>query len=192
MMKPFLLACASTLVIQAALPSAASPANNVSVGPFRSIELRGGGHVILRHGSEQRVTLVQGSAEYTRFHIEHDGQLVIDACDEICPHRYDLEVEIVTPRIDGVAIEGGGKIESGSGFGRQASIGVAIEGGGHIDVRSIDAEHADAAVNGGGNISVRADRSLQAAVDGGGNISYWGNPSVTSAVSGGGSVSQGG
>src|SRR3954471_4225110 len=149
MMKPFLLACASTLVIQGALPSAASPANNVSVGPFRSIELRGGGHVILRHGSEQRVTLVQGSGEYTRFHMEHDGQLVIDACDEICPHRYDLEAELVLPRIDGVAIEGGG----------------------HIDVRSIDAEHADAAVNGGGNIAVRAERSLQAAVDGGGNTS---------------------
>ena len=101
-------------------------------------------------------------------------------------------MEIVTPRIDGVAIEGGGNIESGRGFARQASIGVAVQGGGHVDIHCIDAEHADAAVNGGGNIALRAKRSLQAAVDGGGNIFYWGNPSVTSAVSGGGSVSQGG
>jgi hypothetical protein len=67
-----------------------------------------------------------------------------------------------------VAIEGGGKIESESDFGRQASIGFAIQGGGHIDIRSIDAEHADAAVDGGGYIALRAERSLEAAVDGGG------------------------
>jgi hypothetical protein len=190
MIKPFVLF--TCLAIAAALPSAASAASSVSVGPFRSVELRGGGHVILRHGPEQRVSLVQGSTEFTRLHIKGDGQLVIDACDENCPHRYDLEVEIVTPHIDGVAIEGGGKIESKNGFGRQPSIGAAIEGGGHIDIRSIHAEHADAAVNGGGNIALHAERSLQAAVDGGGNISYWGNPSVTSAVSGGGNVSKGG
>jgi Putative auto-transporter adhesin, head GIN domain len=191
MLKPLLFACASalatTMLLQAALSATA-----IRVGSFHSVELKGGGHMMLRRGPEQRVILVQGSTQYTRFQVKHDGQLVIDACDENCPRRYDLEVEIVTPHIDGVAIEGGGKIESENGFGRQASIGAAIEGGGHIDIRSIDAEHADAAVNGGGNIALRAERSLQAAVDGGGNISYWGNPSVTSAVSGGGNVSKGG
>lgn len=148
--------------------------------------------MVLRHGASQRVTLTEGSTEFTRFHVRPDGQLIIDACYENCPHRYDLEIEIVSPRIDGVAIEGGGKIESEAGFGRQASIGVAIQGGGLIDVRSIDAEHADAAINGGGHIVLRAERSLEAAVAGGGNISYLGDPSVTSAVNGGGSVSRGG
>jgi len=148
--------------------------------------------VILRHGAAQRVRLVDGSTEFTRFRVKSDGQLVLDACNEDCPRHYNLEVEIVTPRIEGAAIAGGGKLESESGFGRQDSIGAAIEGGGHIDIRSIDAEHVDAAVDGGGHIALRAERSLEAAVDGGGNISYWGNPSVTSAVNGGGSVNKGG
>ena len=191
MMKPLLLACASTLAA-CMLPTAAFSATAISTQPFHSVELRGGGHVVLRHGASQRVTLTEGSTEFTRFHVRPDGQLIIDACDENCPHRYDLEIEIVSPRIDGVAIEGGGKIESEVGFGRQASIGVAIQGGGLIDVRSIDAEHADAAVDGGGHIVLRAERSLEAAVAGGGNISYLGDPSVTSAVNGGGSVSRGG
>jgi hypothetical protein len=172
--------------------NAAFAATIVSAEPFRSVQLRGGGHVLLRQGPQQRIVLVQGSTEYTRFRVKNDGHLVIDACDENCPRHYDLEVEVVTPRIEGVAIEGGGKIESESGFGRQASIGVAIQGGGHIDLRSIDAEHADAAVNGGGNIALRAERSLEAAVNGGGSISYWGNPSVTSAVNGDGNISKGG
>jgi hypothetical protein len=187
MKKSFLLVCAS--IITAAAPSAASP---VSVESFHSVELRGGGHVMLRHGAVQRVTLVEGSTQFTRFHVKHEGQLVIDACKANCPRHYDLEIEIVTPHIDGVAIEGGGKIESDRSFGRQDAIGVAIQGGGHIDVRSIDAGHADAAVDGGGHIALRAEQSLEAAVNGGGNISYWGNPSVTSAVSGGGNVIKGG
>jgi hypothetical protein len=191
MTKIHSLVCASILAA-ALLPSAAFAASAVPVGPFRSVELRGGGHVILRHGAVQRVTLLDGSMQFTRFHVNGDGKLVIDTCDQDCPHHYDLEVEIVTPRIEGVAISGGGKIESESGFGRQDSIGAAIQGGGHIDIRSIDAVHVDAAVDGGGHIALRAQRSLQAAVNGGGNISYWGNPSVTSAVDGGGSVSKGG
>jgi hypothetical protein len=124
--------------------------------------------------------------------VKEDGQLVIDACNTDCPPRYDLEIEIVTPRIEGVAIAGGGKIESEGGFGHQDSVAAAVEGGGHIDIRSIDAEHADAAVNGGGHIDLRVERQLEAAVDGGGHIAYWGNPAVTSAVNGGGTVSRGG
>ncbi|HEY1961270.1 MAG TPA: DUF2807 domain-containing protein, partial [Rhizomicrobium sp.] len=99
-------------------------------------------------------------------------------------------MEIVTPRIAGVAVSGGGKIESERGFGRQDDIAAAVEGGGHIDIRSIDADHADAAVNGGGHIELRAERRLEAAVDGGGHIDYWGDPSVTSAVDGGGTVNK--
>ncbi|HEX3653867.1 MAG TPA: DUF2807 domain-containing protein [Rhizomicrobium sp.] len=189
-MKTFALFASASLL--AVLPTVALSASAVSVEAFRSVELPGGGHVILRHGGPQRVTLIEGSTQITRFHVRHDGQLIIDACDGTCPRRYIPEIEIVTPRIDGVAIDGGGKIESDRSFGRQDAIGVAIQGGGHIDIRSIDAGHADAAVDGGGNIALHADRSLEAAVNGGGNISYWGNPSVTSAVSGGGSVNKGG
>jgi hypothetical protein len=172
--------------------AAAMAAEAVSVPPFRSIELRGGGHVTLRSGSEQRVTILSGSTRYTHFHVRHDDQLVIDACDEACPHHYDLEIGIVTPGITGVALSGGGEIVAERGFGHQPSIDTAIQGGGDIDVRSIAASRGDAAVDGGGNIRLRAERNLEAAVNGGGNISYWGDPAVISAVNGGGSVNKGG
>ncbi|MBV8799716.1 MAG: DUF2807 domain-containing protein [Alphaproteobacteria bacterium] len=191
MNRSFLPALVS-VAVGMALPEYALSATTVSVPPFRSVELRGGGHIVLRRGPEQRVTVVEGSTEFARLHIKDEGRLVIDACNQHCPHRYNLEVEIVTPRIEGVAIEGGGKIETEPRFGRQGTVDAAIEGGGHIDIRSIDADHADAAVSGGGNIDLRAERSLEAAVDGGGNILYWGNPSVTSAVNGGGNVGKGG
>ena len=180
--------------IAEAMLLAAAHAEPVSVPPFRSVELRGGGHVFLRHGAEQRVVLLKGSTRYTHFTHErgNPGQLVVDACNEDCPPQYSLEVEIVTPTIDGVAVSGGGKIESGPGFGRQGSLAAAVEGGGDIDVRSIDAAKASAAVSGGGAIRLRAERRLEAAVDGGGDIRYWGDPAVTSAIDGGGNVSKGG
>ena len=160
------------------------------LAPFKSVELRGGGHVVIRNGDVQRVTLLKGSTAFTGTEIKND-KLVIDACNRDCPADYDLQIEIVPPDIDAVAIEGGGKIESAGAFPNQHDIAAAVKGGGSIDMRSIDASSATAAVNGGGKIMVKAERALTAAVNGGGRIDYWGDPEVTSAVNGGGSVGKG-
>src|SRR4051794_28601613 len=83
---------------------------------FRSIELRGGGEVTLRPSTVQRVTLIEGSAQITRFHVERDGQLKIDVCNGRCPRNYRLRVEIQSPSAPDVAISGGGLIRAASGF----------------------------------------------------------------------------
>jgi hypothetical protein len=136
---------------------------------------------------------VKGSTSYTRIHPDADNhnKLVIEACNSDCPHNYDLEIEVVTPDISGVAISGGGHIESASGFHGVHKIAAAVHGGGKIDIRSLDASEATAAIDGGGGILLKASSTLTAAVNGGGHIEYWGNPQVTEAVNGGGSVSKG-
>ena len=58
MMKFLLLAYASILAAIATPLNAAISATNVSARPFRSVELRGGGYVILRPGASRRVVLV--------------------------------------------------------------------------------------------------------------------------------------
>jgi hypothetical protein len=160
----------------------------VPVGHFRSIELRGGGHVALHHGAAQSVTLVSGSTDFTTFRIEDGNKLVIDACNDRCPHEYDLDIDIVSPDIRGVAISGGGTIEAQGAFPGQHALDAAVEGGGSIDIRAMSSAEANAAVNGGGRIRLAPQRMLTAAVNGGGSIVYWGNPAVTQAVSGGGSI----
>ena len=163
---------------------------DISVAPFKSIQLRGGGHVVLHHGPQQHVTLVNGSTQITHFEIVDGDTLRIDACNGHCPHHYDLEVDIVSSKIDGVAIDGGGKIESRGDFPKQGKIGAVVSGGGDIDIRTMSADEVDAAVNGGGQITTRVAHRLNAAVNGGGNISYEGDPVVTSAVNGGGSITK--
>jgi hypothetical protein len=176
-------------VLVAAAPLAA--AETVPVPNFRSVELRGGGDVLVRPGAVQRVTIVNGSTQFTSFHLERDGQLKIDACNDRCPRNYDLRIVIESPRAPNVAVEGGGAITAAAGFAPQEQLSVAVNGGGRIDVRSISASRFNAAVNGGGKILLGPSSALAAAVNGGGDIRYSGNPAVTMAVRGGGSVSRG-
>jgi len=168
--------------------SAAGAATVVPVPHFGQIALHGGGHVVVKHGAEQRVTLLKGSTQYTRFSVGNGDHLFIYACNERCPARYDLDIEIVTPALNSASIGGGGDIVIEGGFPAQELFAVAIDGGGDIDARAIEARQVSAAVNGGGSIKVKPRASLVAAVNGGGEILYGGSPAVTRVVKGGGSV----
>lgn len=185
MTKTLLCGAVAALLLAA---TGASAETVVPLAPFRSVGLSGGGDVVLKHGNVQRVTLIAGSTQFTRLEVRGNGNLEIEACNDSCPHNYDLRIEIVSPDIEGVAIEGGGTIRAEGGFPAGRQLDAAVSGGGEIDVRAIAAGEVNAAVNGGGDIAATATKSLNAAVSGGGDITYWGNPAVSQAVSGGGSV----
>ena len=177
------------LILVSAAPLAA--AEVVPVPAFDSIELRGGGDVLIRRGPAQRVVILNGSTQFTSFRIRNGGQLVIDACNERCPQHYNLKIEIQSPRAPDVAIQGGGAIVAAPGFAPQGQLSAAISGGGIIDVRSVTASNVSAAVHGGGKILSGRSASLTAAVNGGGEVRYAASGNVTMAVHGGGSVHQG-
>ena len=170
--------------------AAAAPALATEIVPvqqFRSVELRGGGKVTVVPGPAQRVTILQGSTSYTRFHVD-GGRLRIDACYRQCPRNLDLKIRIESPNVPDVGISGGGAITAARGFAPQNQLSAAVNGGGTIDMRALDAVDVSAAVNGGGRIFVRPRTSLSAAVRGGGEVRYSGNPQVSMAVAGGGDV----
>ena len=179
------------IIAVAAFAAPAFAAEVVPVPQFRSVELRGGGSVTVVPGPVQRVTIVEGSSQFTHMHVERDGQLRIDTCDERCPPVYRLRVEIQSPAVPNLAISGGGAIVAQGGFRSQSHLAAAVNGGGHIDARGVEAVAVSAAVRGGGQILVRPRSSLAAAVNGGGLVRFWGNPQVTSVVRGGGAVLRG-
>ena len=200
---------AAALIVLATL--AATPtlaAEVVPVPQFQTIQLRGGGSVTVRPGPVQRVTLLEGSREFTTFRMERDGKLTIDACNRQCPRNYSLRIDVQSPSVPNVAIMGGGAIVAAAGFAPQSQLSAAINGGGNIDLRSLAAHNVSAAINGGGNINLRsvAARNVNAAINGGGRIlagkpsalsvavrgggevRYSGNPQLQTAIAGGGSV----
>ena len=176
-------------IAAAAVPAIA--AETVPVPAFRSVELRGGGDVVVRPGPAQRVTIVSGSSRFTGFHVTRYGQLRIDACNERCPQHYDLRIEIVSPHAPDLAIQGGGTIAAAPGFAPQSDLSAAVDGGGIIDLRAVAASSFNAAINGGGKILAGRSSVLAAAVNGGGEVRYSGNPEVSSAIHGGGNVRPG-
>lgn len=172
--------------------AASAPALAVETIPvprFHSVQLRGGGEVLVRRGPVQRVTILEGSSQFTQIRVIRNGELRIDVCNNRCPQRYRLRVEVQSPDMPDVAIAGGGLIRALSGFAPQRELAAAIDGGGLIDVRAVQASDVSAAVNGGGQISVNSRDTLSAAVNGGGEVRYAGNPNVSMAVHGGGLVS---
>lgn len=162
----------------------------VQVPSFRSVQVRGGGDVMIVPGPVQRVTVLHGSTRFTTFRVRRDRQLQIDACNGQCPRNYNLRIRIESPRVPDVAITGGGTIIASAGFAPQPHIAAAVTAGGTIDLRAIEAHDVSAAVNAGGDIYVRPRATLTAAVKAGGDIHYAGHPQVFTAISDGGNVSR--
>ena len=180
-----------TLLTTLILAVSASAQIVVPVKPFRSIELRNGGHVFIRHGSTQRVTILKGERRYSAIRVDADQRLVIDNhCDD-CPRKFRLEIEVTTPELSAVAVSNGGLLQVVDAFPAQAAIDADVEQGGILDARLLPADAVEASVYSGGRISVTARQTLSAKVESGGNITYWGSPRVRESIRDGGVVEQG-
>lgn len=177
------------VALMAAAPALASEV--VPVPYFNAVGLRGGGDVVIVPGPVERVTILEGSSRFTHIYVENRGSLKIDACDGPCPRSYRLRVQIESPRVPVLAVDGGGTMSVAQGFAPQRQLVAAVNGGGRIDTRAVATADVTAAVNGGGELLVGAASSLTGAVRGGGDIRYLGNPAVTSAIEGGGSIRPG-
>lgn len=160
----------------------------IPVAPFSRVTLQDGGYVVLKHGAVQRVTMLKGSTEYSRFTIEHGRELRIEGCKRHCPSGYELEVEIVSPNVEAIGVSDGGEFYASGDFPARDQLNVAVSDGGILNARAIPAAQINAAVSDGGVIKIAPIRQLNAAVTDGGQITYWGNPSVQRAVIDGGVI----
>ena len=184
------LACGIVLLGIPSVQAAAQAEATVPVAPFRSVELRNGGNVILRHGPTQRVTFLKGSPGSTQVAVSSDDRLVID-CMSKHARGYELEIEIVTPELAGLSVAHGGTIQTRGSFPPQAEIGVSVDNGGTVDIRSMSVGSVSASVLSGGRILAKPLTMLAATVVEGGSITYWGDARVTQSIEHGGSVTKG-
>ncbi|HEY0148147.1 MAG TPA: DUF2807 domain-containing protein [Allosphingosinicella sp.] len=171
---------AAAFAAAAAAPLAA--AQVVTVPAFTSVQLRGGGSLVVRQGPVQRVTLVEGNSGETRIRVTPEGELRINACTGTCPKGYKLVIEVQTATVPGLAVFQGGRIDVDKSFSPQASLSAAVSGGGQIDARAVVARNAAASLSGGGTIRLWAEQSLSASVSGGGHVGYLGRPVLHTAI----------
>jgi len=162
----------------------------VQLPPFHSVEVPDGGHVVIKHGAAQRVTLVRGNLDYTKMRVTADGVLVISNCRHEC-RGYRSDVEIEMPGITRLLMSDGGWIRVSGAFPRQGEIEVEVDNGGTIDTRSMAVDKVTASVEQGGRIFTVPGSLLFARVSHGGVITYWGNPRVRRWIEDGGVVQKG-
>ncbi|SDM74611.1 Putative auto-transporter adhesin, head GIN domain [Daejeonella rubra] len=84
-------------------------------------------------------------------------------------------------------ISGSGKINA---KGKAENAKITIAGSGDFEGKGLQTTNASTKVSGSGNITISADKSLEALMSGSGNIQYSGNPSLKSTKSGSGSISR--
>lgn len=182
----FVAAAATSLLIA----GAAFAGTDMNFPSFSGINIHGGGHVVLRYGKVQRVTVIKGDLNKIDLHMS-GNTLEISPCKNWCWGNNPLEVEIVSPRITSLDVHGGGELEATGDFPRQADLRVQVHGGGELDARAIPADSVTADVHGGGDAKVKALVSINANVHGGGDLVYTGNPQhISSQTHGGGSISK--
>ncbi len=181
----------AAFTLAVAAPAGALAAQTISVPPFKSIELHGGGQATFRHGDRQRVVLIKGDPAIAEIRVTGDGKLVLSPCRDMCWGNHELEVEVTTPTVAGISVHGGGDLTAEGGFPRQPSLDLSVHGGGDADVRAIPADNVSVEVHGGGDAKLRAERTLHAEVHGGGDVRFWGHPQVNSSTHGGGSIESG-
>lgn len=179
------------LALASLVSSAAVAEQVINMPPFRGIELHGGGEATLRHGERQRVVLIKGDPAIAEIRVTRGVDLILAPCRDTCSGNHELKVEVTTPAISAISVNGGGDLKAADRFPRQRSLALAVHGGGDVDLRGIPAEDVSVEVHGGGEARVRAERSLAADVHGGGEVRFWGHPAVSSSTHGGGSVQSG-
>ena len=171
-------------------PAAGEASPELEMPPFDSLQLQGGGLIILRHGPNQKLHLKKGSLDITPV---RQGVLVIDACKPSCAQGQGLVLEVVTPRLRSLGVIGGGRIEAQGAFPKQDRIGASVAGGGVLDARSLPAREVSASIKNGGSVLVRAESVLDARIVGGGEIRFWGDPSIVNrSTDGSGTVQRAG
>jgi hypothetical protein len=167
----------------------------VAVGPFHSVSIEGMGHVTFVHGGQQRVVLKRGDTSNTKIYVK-DGDLVFKSCpgngwfgwNSSCPSGYELEVEVTTPALSGVEIDGSGKFDTSGPFPQQPKLAIEINGSGNVDLSGMPAGSSDVAIHGSGKVRTTAQDKLDVEIAGSGSVVYGGNPHISQTIMGSGEV----
>ncbi len=175
-------------IVSFAIAATASSASTFIPQPrFDGISITGGGQVIVKRGPSHNVRIVRGDPAALEITSTRQSGLSIRCRPNACRH-FTPRVEVTTPFVSALAINGGGYMLVERGFGPQRDLALSVRGGGQIDTTALAASKVAASISGGGKIETRAGASLAASVRGGGAISYYGTPQMATSIQGGGAV----
>jgi Putative auto-transporter adhesin, head GIN domain len=180
-----------------------------NVAPYSRIEIRGSTEVIVKPGRGHTLRLEGGINRIRDLHTRVEGHTLVVEQDDTSavidlggdPARVVAEA----PRIEGVRIDGSGKVYLGRQRGTQLATSIygsgevradgwvdrlrsRVDGSGTLHLTALRAEDAAVAMSGSGSAELGAIDRLDADIDGSASVFYAGDPALTEDVSGSGRV----
>lgn len=173
---------------------------------FRRVQLHSFGdvHVAVAPEREVRVIADENVVGYIRTRVEN-GRLIVDHEPGDYSIRGQVRVEVRTPVLEGVTLDGAGDIVvenvqadafeakiSGAGditaSGKCGQLTASISGAGDLKLYELVARTADLRIDGAGDAKVHVHERIKAVLSGAGDVRYRGRPAVDSTISGAGSI----
>lgn len=176
------------------------------VAEFRAVRCSGSLDVSVRVGEERAVRVRGDDNLIERVEaVVEDGTLHIRMRSGGYRTRLPLVVEVATPALSALSLEGSGDLRvsglssgtfsvhlSGSGdvrgSGAVDELEVSLSGSGDIELAELAARRANVVSAGSGDIRVNASDELSVALSGSGDVGYRGSPTLRKVVSGSGDV----
>lgn len=183
-----------------------------TLATFSKVEANGSSDVTIVKDSVYMVIVKGYSNLVPAYETKVKGdRLVLEFKDNFWNVKNDnIRVEVHTPYVDKVSINGSGDIHTGSGFTQDhfegdingsGSISVSnnvykslkadVNGSGTFNSETCEAEDVNTDISGSGDIYVKVNNHLRVRISGSGNVYYRGNPATNDIeISGSGKVSK--
>ncbi|MCB0699251.1 MAG: DUF2807 domain-containing protein [Chitinophagales bacterium] len=181
-----------------------------SVGTFSKVVANGSSNVTIVEDDEYKVILTGYGNLINAYETRVSGdKLVLEFEDKFWNVKNDnVEIEVHTPYVDKVTINGSGDIDVHSGFrqdnffanvsgsgnirvtnNKYKSVNAEVNGSGNIDLESSTCESAYINISGSGEVYVFVTDFLKVNISGSGDVWYSGDPLSTDfSISGSGKV----
>lgn len=177
-------------------------------GNFSRIEMGGSNDVTIIKDTEYKVVITGYSSLLSAYETKVVGnKLVLGYEDNYIIRKDNLNIEVHTPYVDEIELNGSGDMYMSGDFESATFVGtltgsgnmdinggdfddmyLTVEGSGNIDAAYSQARVATAVVKGSGNIHLHVIDRLKATIEGSGNIVYTGNPKLETEIRGSGDV----
>jgi hypothetical protein len=119
---------------------------------FRSVELAGSGHVHIRQGEHQSVSVRTDDNIMPLVKTEVRGETLVLSVEGMARHVTSLEFDIVVKEITGLRVSGSGDIVGRGSFVAD-ELDVGVRGSGRVDLK-VRAEAVDARISGSGDVAL--------------------------------------